>query len=124
VDEMMLDGGTLLRPRLRANVRAAGWGNFDVYNRSFSSADVDCRLERPSKRVALPNRRGHGWPDEFYKSVARVIRDLEANGDDYARPIAAANGVNRTTVHRWKREAIDRGFYPRASGQGKRAASY
>jgi hypothetical protein len=109
---------------LRPKINRPGTGSINPYNSSFRPADIDCRLDIPSNRSALTYRKGHGYPDDFYKAVASLIRRLAALGEDYARKIADANGVKPGTVHRWAREARERGLLEAAGGQGKRASSY
>jgi len=53
-------------------------------------------------------------PDSFYEKVGEVYSALAASGSRRpAQDIADANGIPRvTTVHRWIREARDRGLLP------------
>lgn len=67
----------------------------------------------PSARlVSRPS--GRPYPSDFYQEVALIYRRLAETERDPATQIAVANDVPVTTVHRWIREARDRGFLGRA----------
>ena len=53
--------------------------------------------------------------DDFYRSVADAYRYLAPRTRAVAKTIAEANGVRSGTVHRWVREARQRGFLGPAS---------
>lgn len=68
-------------------------------------------------RLTIPTKAR--YPDSFYERVASLYRRLVAAGEQPAPRLADANGVARTTTHRWIREARRRGLLP--PGQTGRA---
>ncbi len=69
---------------------------------------------RRSPKLRVPD--GGKYPDSFYKDFAEVHSSLAAEGASPAAIISDANGVARTTVHRWAKEARRRGLL----GPGRR----
>lgn len=64
---------------------------------------------RPRLRIKDPG--GRRKPDEFYERLARIYLEQASISDRPARDIAEANGHDKpTTVHRWLKEARNRGF--------------
>jgi hypothetical protein len=71
----------------------------------------------PREKVPLQPKRLHvkdpgtrRKPDDFYRRVAEVYLEQASISDKPAQRIAAANGVPKTTVHRWLKEARRRGL--------------
>ena len=62
---------------------------------------------RKSPRLNVP--KGGKYPDSFYKEFAGAFSSLAAEGLSPAVVLSEVNGVARTTVHRWAREARRRG---------------
>jgi hypothetical protein len=73
---------------------------------------------RPQHPVELPPPQprldiipqGYRKPDDFYRQVAERFLQLATISGRPAQELAEANGVKPTTVHRWIREAKDRGL--------------
>ncbi|MCP4303578.1 MAG: hypothetical protein GY788_01575 [bacterium] len=62
--------------------------------------EVDLHLEIPP---------GKARPDEFYRQVAELFATARVQSKSPAEDIAAANGVQTSTVHRWMHEGRKRG---------------
>lgn len=63
---------------------------------------------KPKLRVKDPATRRK--PDEFYRHVAELYLAQASISDRAARDLAEANDVPYTTVHRWLKEARNRGL--------------
>lgn len=75
------------------------------------AAAIDRATNRRRKRsLRIQKPEGAKYPDSFYQRVAELYLDLAASGGRPAAAIAEANAVPTTTVHRWIRQARDRGF--------------
>lgn len=66
---------------------------------------VDLRLE-------IPAHRSHK-PDSFYAAVAERFAYQSTVSNRPSRDLAETNGVEFTTMHRWVREARNRGLLPK-----------
>lgn len=77
-------------------------------------------LWRRSLRVSIPEGRGRR-PDAFYERVARVYGDAARRSRAPAVDVAEANDVTVSTVHRWVKEARQRGIMPAGQRRGERA---
>jgi hypothetical protein len=77
---------------------------------SQANAVEQARKRNRAKSLRVPQPRGRRYPDSFYERIAELYLDLSESGGRPAAAIAEANGVPATTVHRWFREARDRGF--------------
>lgn len=73
----------------------------------WETTDPALARERPP---VTRGRRRH--PDGFYREVARAYHDLALGSSRPAAELAEANGVPRTTAHRWIKEARRRGYLP------------
>jgi hypothetical protein len=62
--------------------------------------------------IVMPHDHRGPHPDEFYQGIARVYGRLAAETAKPAVVIAEANDVPLTTVHRWVKEARQRGHLP------------
>jgi hypothetical protein len=63
---------------------------------------------RPRLQLKDPGTRRK--PDKFYSQVAEIYLEQASISDRPARDIAEANGLPVTTVHRWLKEARNRGL--------------
>jgi hypothetical protein len=73
---------------------------------------------KPSLRLdPLPT--GPRYPDGFYRKVSAAYTRLAHEGRPPAETLAATNGVPKTTVNRWVREARRRGLLAPAGGKGR-----
>lgn len=57
--------------------------------------------------------------DDFYREVGRWYATAVTLGQRPAKSIADATGRPVTTVHRWIREARQRGVMPPSAGKGR-----
>jgi hypothetical protein len=71
---------------------------------------------RPRLRVKDPG--GRRKADAFYSHIAAVYLDQASVSDRPARDIAEANGLPVTTVHRWLKEARNRGLLRLPASRG------
>jgi hypothetical protein len=71
---------------------------------------------RPRLRVKDPGTRRK--PDDFYKRIGALYLDQASISDRPAQDIAEANGLPVTTVHRWLKEARNRGLLRLPHQQG------
>ena len=60
--------------------------------------------------LALEIAPGHKHPDDFYKQVATAYSWLAGRSRRPAEELAQVNGVPKTTIHRWVKEARRRGL--------------
>lgn len=85
---------------------------FGPVRRSFSELveEWDERPDRPPRILEIPNAKPR--PDEFYEQVAELYAWLAGPGGSRkpAVDIANDNDVPASTVHRWVREARNRGL--------------
>jgi hypothetical protein len=72
---------------------------------------------RPKLRVKDPGTRRK--PDKFYAQVAEVYLAQASISDRPAKDLAEANGLPVTTVHRWLKEARNRGLLRLPASKGE-----
>jgi hypothetical protein len=70
--------------------------------------DEPVRMQRPQLRIKVPS--GRRRPDEFYELVTRTYLAQATISNRPALDIAEANGLPKSTVHRWLKEARARGL--------------
>lgn len=103
-------------PRLEARRNAAGASlvasAFEILA-SDAPADWVIPGSAPRHRITRPDGSD---PESFYRRVAMAYRQYAGQTKSPARAIAEEAAVPVTTVHRWVREARQRGFLP----QGRR----
>lgn len=95
--------------KVRDHIRAKG----DEYSPTkFGPVRVPLgpRERAPSLRLAIPQ--GRRRPDDFYQRVGELYTRLTSSGRSQrpAADIAKANAVPVSTVHRWIKEARNRGL--------------
>jgi hypothetical protein len=84
------------------------WQEFER-RRARNEAEREARRRR-SLRLQIPETKR--FPDTFYRHVAQLYLDLVALGERPVAALAEANGVPRSTVYTWIREARARGLMP------------
>jgi hypothetical protein len=72
---------------------------------------------RPRLRVKDPGTRRK--PDKFYSQIAELYLAQGSISDRPAKDIAEANGLPVTTVHRWLKEARNRGLLRLPASKGE-----
>jgi len=77
------------------------------------------KLARPKLRI--PRSDGRRKPDSFYLAAAMAYLDQATISNRAAQDLALANDVPVTTVHRWLKEARNRGLLslPHSGQEGK-----